>query len=43
MELMVREHEVDLVEDLIDECEQDFREIMKRETDEDYDCKLTVI
>ena len=43
LELMVREDEVSLVEAMLDECSQEFTDIMKRETTRDYSCSLTVI
>lgn len=42
VELMVRENEVDLVRDMLGECEDKFAQIMKDETGDDYSCKLTV-
>ena len=38
LELMVREDEVALVEGMLDECSQEFTDIMKRETTRDYSC-----
>lgn len=43
LELKVREDEVDLVRGMIDECESEYTEIMKRETTRDYACTLTVM
>ena len=43
MELMVRETEVELAESLISECEQEYSEIMKSETGDDYNTTLTII
>ena len=43
LELMVRESEVGLVEDMIGECEEDFTNLMREETQDEYECKLSVI
>ena len=43
VELKVRENEVELTKVLIDECEAEFTEIMKRETTRDYATTLSVI
>ena len=39
----MREDEVSMVKGLLRECENEFHEIMKRETTRDYHCTLTVI
>ena len=43
IELKVREDEIDLVKSIIDECEEEYTDLMKRETTRDYACSLTVI
>lgn len=43
LELRVREDEVELVQGILSECEEEYTEIMKRETTRDYSCSLTVI
>lgn len=43
LELMVRENEVDLVRDMAAECEQEYSELMMRETGDEYSCTLTVV
>lgn len=43
LELQVREDEVDLVKGILAECEEEYTEIMKRETTRDYSCSLSVI
>lgn len=43
LELKVREDEVDLVKGILSECEEEYTEIMKRETTRDYSCSLSVI
>ena len=42
LELKVREEEVDLVNGMLDECEQKYSEVMLEETKREYSCKLTV-
>ena len=42
LELMVREDEVDLVNGMLDECQDEYSELMKRETTRDYATVLTV-
>ena len=43
VELMVRENEVDLVQGMAADCEQEFSDLMMRETGEEYNCKLSVV
>ena len=43
IELMVRENEVSLVEDLISECQEEYSDLMMRETGDEYNCDLKVI
>ena len=43
VELMCREEEVDFIKGICDECESQFTEFMKKETGDDYNCKLSVI
>lgn len=43
LELRVREDEVDLVKGILSECEEEYSDIMKRETTRDYSCTLSVI
>lgn len=43
LELMVREDEVDLVKGILSECEEEYTDIMKRETTRDYSCSLSVM
>lgn len=43
VELMVRENEVDLVRDMVTECEEKYTQTMKDETGDDYVCKLSII
>jgi len=43
VELQVREDEVDLVKSLLSECEQEYHDILLRETTREYNCTLTVI
>jgi V-type H+-transporting ATPase subunit E len=43
LEVMVREEEVDLVNGMLAECQEEYTDIMKRETTRDYACNLTVI
>ena len=43
LELRVRENEVDLTKSLLAECEEEFTDIMKRETTRDYACSLSVM
>ena len=40
---MMRENEVDLVQDMVDECQQEYSDLMMRETDEEYNCNLKII
>ena len=43
VELMCREEEIDFIKGICDECESKFADIMKKETGDDYNCKLSVI
>ena len=43
LELKVREDEVGLANSILHECEQEFHDIMLRETTREYNCTLTVI
>ncbi len=42
LELMVREDEVEMIRGLCEECETEYSEFMKKETGDDYNCKLVV-
>ena len=43
IELKVREDEVNLVQGMLASCQQEYTDIMKRETTRDYACSLSVI
>ena len=43
IELQVREDEVSMIKGILRECENEYHEIMKRETTRDYHCTLSVI
>ena len=43
IELMCREEEVDYINSIKRECENEYSDFMKKETGDDYNCKLSVI
>lgn len=43
VEIKVREDEVDMVKRMLESCQDEFAEIMHRETTREYSCQLTVI
>ena len=43
LELKVRQDEVALANSILHECEQEYHEIMLRETTREYNCRLSVI
>lgn len=42
LELMVREDEVPMVLSMLSECQEEYSELMLRETTREYSCRLTV-
>ena len=39
----VRKEDLSVAKSLLFECEKEYKTIMKKETERDYDCKLTVL